>query len=307
MSVLSSRRRVSALAWLVAVVTVAGCGLTGPTAGGGADPTTSAAAPPSSGPNSTSSASSSGTPSESSSAASSSATSPSASASSSETPGIGATVLPAPPKANTGVLAVKAAVLTGRERNLRWTIRVPQFSGTPRAQTVNQRIRASAGDAITAARRTARESPNDRVTLDGRYTLSTNDGRTAQAALTFDTYTAGAAHGNGFVGTTAIDVTTGKPILLTDVFRSESAALRVIAPKIKAIAESEGEPVSDPSGLRPVHANFANWQSTGAGITFYFQDYQLGGHGLRMYTVGWNDLSGLITDYARRTLAPPRR
>jgi hypothetical protein len=73
---------------------------------------------------------------------------------------------------------------------------------------------------------------------------------------------------------------------------------------VKRIAAKAGQPVTEPDGLAPRAENWAAWQSTRKGFQVHFQDYQLGGHGLRSYTVPWKAVTPLLSAKAKALLAP---
>ena len=79
----------------------------------------------------------------------------------------------------------------------------------------------------------------------------------------------------------------------------EPSALRTIA---TAVRKQSGPVEGD--GLAPKEKNFAAWQTTRAGMRFAFQDYQLGGHGLRSYTIGWSTVRPLLSAYGTGLLDP---
>jgi hypothetical protein len=91
-----------------------------------------------------------------------------------------------------------------------------------------------------------------------------------------------------------LDARDAWPVTLDPVFQSEKRAYIVLAKQVYKVA---GE--VDEQGLRPVRANWTAWQTTPAGMVFLFQDYQLGGHGLRTYVVPWSAVRPLLTPYAR--------
>ena len=68
-------------------------------------------------------------------------------------------------------------------------------------------------------------------------------------------------------------------------------------------ARKKGEDV-DTSGLAPRITNYANWHTSPAGLTFSFAEYQLGGAGIRSYTVPWARARLVLSDFGDRLLAP---
>ena len=71
---------------------------------------------------------------------------------------------------------------------------------------------------------------------------------------------------------------------------------------IKAVRR-EGRTVNT-AGLAPRPANWANWQTTAEGMTFHFNDYQLGDYGLRTYTVPWSRARLVLSAYGEKILLP---
>ncbi|MET1007854.1 MAG: hypothetical protein ABWX96_20050 [Propionibacteriaceae bacterium] len=177
------------------------------------------------------------------------------------------------------------------------------FKGAAAAE-INRRVRASADDRISLAKLQARHDGGDKRSLDGSSTVTQNDGRTVQVAIVFVNYLAGTAHPDDWVNTTAVRTTSGRPVTLDQVFPDERAAYQKLAPVIRRLAKAQRQPVTESDGLDPQRANWAAWQTTRAGMIFYFQDYQLGGHGLRAYTVPWSVVRPLMSTSARKLLAP---
>jgi len=195
--------------------------------------------------------------------------------------------------------------LSGRASStLGWEVAIPQFSGTQHVTELNRRVRASAHEAIDAAMKDFGASPEHPTTLQGRSSVTTNDGRTAQVVLSLVGYQQGAAHGTDVVYTTAVDMSSGRPITLTQVFRDEHRALLTLAPAIRKAAAAVGEQIVEQDGLAPRETNWANWQTDRSGMVFYFQDYQLGGHGTRSYAVPWRTVSPLMSARSRSLLGP---
>jgi hypothetical protein len=200
-------------------------------------------------------------------------------------------------------LRTSQSVISGRSGTVSWRVRVPRFSGAPVATEINKRIRAAVQDQIDRAKREGRSDDGDQRRLEGEGTVVTNDGRTAQVTVTYSDYLDGTAHPTNYVSTTVVDVTRAQPIRLTQVFRNPTGAYRKLKPEILKAAGEESATI-DQAGLAPKQANWANWQTNDAGMLFVFGDYQLGGHGLRQYVVPWPAVEPLLTDYAKRVLAP---
>ena len=172
-------------------------------------------------------------------------------------------------------LRVRQTTIRGRSAGASWTISIPVFSGAPVAKEVNRRVRAAANDLIAQVRREAKDDAGAKRTLTGVGTVVTNDRRTIQVTIIFSDYLAGTAHPANAVTTTVIDVGKARPVLLTQVIQNPPEGLRFLKAQVVKAAKKKREPV-DKAGLAPKVANWANWQTTPAGMTFYFGDYQLG-------------------------------
>jgi hypothetical protein len=194
--------------------------------------------------------------------------------------------------------------LKGVKGHLTYDVTIPVFSGTKAAAAINHRVLTSARDTIAAA---AKEEPVGDVAhheLDGVGHVTTNDGRTVQVVLEYDDYYDGAAHPTDSVDTVALVARTAAPITLPTVFRDEHTAYTVLAREVKRIAAKQHEPITEPSGLAPKRKNWAAWQTTKKGFQVHFQDYQVGPHGLPVYTVPWKAVRPLLTAKAVALLAP---
>ena len=181
--------------------------------------------------------------------------------------------------------------------------RHPSILRTPVADEANRRVRAAADDLISQVRREAKQDRGVKRTLTGTGTVATNDGRTVQVTILFTDYLAGTARPALFVTTTVVDIGKARPVLLTQVIQNPTESLRFLRTEVVKAAKKKGEPV-DAAGLAPRIANWANWQSSPAGLTFYFPEYQLGGAGIRSYTVPWSRARLVLSDYGNRLLAP---
>jgi len=179
---------------------------------------------------------------------------------------------------------------------------VPVFSGPPVAAEANRRVRAAVNDLIARVRREARNDRGAKRTLTGSSTVSTNDGRTVQVVILYADYLEGTAHPASFVTTTVVDVKRSRPVLLSQVIQNPADGLRFLQSEVVKAARKKGEQV-DTAGLAPRIANFANWQSSAAGLTFYFREYQLGGAGIRSYTVPWPRARLVLSVYGEKLLA----
>jgi hypothetical protein len=106
------------------------------------------------------------------------------------------------------------------------------------------------------------------------------------------------------VTTTVVDVRRSRPVLLTQVVDNPPEGLRFLRTEVVKVAKTKSEAV-DTAGLAPKIANRANWQSSPKGLTFHFPEYQLGGAGIRSYTVPWSRARLVLSAYGEQVLAPP--
>jgi hypothetical protein len=202
------------------------------------------------------------------------------------------------------VLDARQVHLKGRRGSVRWDLAVPQFSGASSAAAVNRHVRASAQDAIDRAVAESRHDGGAERTVGGKGQVSTSDRRTVQVELSWADYLAGTAHPSDYVATTVVTTDAGKPVLLGEVLGDERSALVTLGRAVRSLAARKGEDVTEPDGLAPRARNFANWQTTRSGMRFTFGDYQLGGHGLRSYTVPWKTVRPLLSAYGTGLLDP---
>ncbi|WP_432501860.1 hypothetical protein [Kineococcus arenarius] len=192
--------------------------------------------------------------------------------------------------------------LTGSDGTFTWDVTVPRAAGPSVADEVNRRVTASADHVVEAAATVLDGDPPRLLTGEG--TVTTDDGRTVQVVLEFVDSTEGTAHPTTSVTTVVLDVGRERPVVLDDVFDDPRTAFEELAPVVEEIADAAGQPVTELEGLAPKEVNWAAWQSGEDGITFWFQDYQLGGHGTRQYLVPWERVEHLLTPGARELLAP---
>ena len=202
------------------------------------------------------------------------------------------------------VLDAREVHLKGRRGSVSWDLAVPEFSGATSAAAINRHVRASAQDAIDRAVAEGWNDGGNRRTVTGRGTVSTSDRRTVQVELRWADYLAGTAHPTDSVATTVVTTDRGRPVLLPEVLADEHDALVTLGRAVRSIAAKKGEGVTDPAGLAPRGKNFAAWQTSRSGMRFSFQDYQLGGHGLRSYTVPWKTVTPLLSAYGTGLLDP---
>ena len=198
-------------------------------------------------------------------------------------------------------LPFAATRIRGRASSASWDIAIPVFSGPAVAGEVNRRVRAAAKDLIAQVRREARQDDGVKRTLTGIGKVGTNDGRTVQVTIQFVDFLAGTARPALYVTTTVVDVGRARPVLLNQVIQNPSDGLRFLGTEVTRVARKKGDQV-DAEGLAPRTANFANWQSSPAGLTFYFAEYQLGGAGIRAYTVPWSRARLVLSAYGEKLL-----
>ena len=175
------------------------------------------------------------------------------------------------------------------------------FSGPAVADEVNRRVRAAADDLIAQTRRQAMEDRGAARTVTGEGTVGTNDGRTVQVTITYVDFLAGTASPNLYVTTTVVDVARARPVLLRQVLQNPPEGLRFLRTEVAKVAKGKGHPV-DPDGLAPRLSNWANWQTSPAGLTFHFDSYQLGARGIRTYTVPWSRARLVLSAYGEKLL-----
>jgi hypothetical protein len=197
------------------------------------------------------------------------------------------------------VLDARTIHLKGSRESVYWDLAVPEFSGAPSAAAINRHVRASAQEAIDRGLREGEDDAGNRRDVSGKATVTTSDRRTVQVELRWGDYLAGTAHPTDYVATTVVTTEEGRPVRLREVLADVPSGLRAIAKAIKPMARP-----SDPSGLAPKERNFSAWQTTSDGMRFTFGDYQLGGHGLRSYTVPWATMRPLLSAYGTGLLDP---
>jgi len=212
------------------------------------------------------------------------------------------TTSPTPPTTKPG-LSVDRTRLRGRSASASWDIAIPVFSGGTGAAEANRRVRAAANDLIAQVKREARRDGGVKRTLTGDGQVGTNDGRTVQVVIEFVDFLAGTAHPALYVTTTVVDLALIRPVLLSQVIQNPPDGLRFLKTEVVKVARRKGDSV-DTAGLAPKLANWANWQTTAKGMTFHFNDYQLGGHGLRAYTVPWPRARLVLSGYGVQLLLP---
>lgn len=195
--------------------------------------------------------------------------------------------------------------LQGSKGGFTWDITVPAFTGSGAAVAeVNRRIQASAQSAISATATQNGDDPESKHELAGEASLTTNDGRTVQVDIPMSDYYEGAAHPTNVDNTVVLVAATGAPVTLDQVFTDQEEALRSFAPLVRQQAKADGYEITSDEGLEPTTANWSAWQTDADGMTFTFQDYQLGMHGMPSYTIPWKTVTPLLTPYAKALLAP---
>ncbi|GAB7192624.1 hypothetical protein NUM3379_33330 [Kineococcus sp. NUM-3379] len=218
------------------------------------------------------------------------------------TPTATATPTPTGTPGTTGTPAPAATTtsLRGSAGSFTWDVRVPRFPGRP--AEVDRRVRTSAQHAVDEARASVRAGDAPRR-LEGTGTVTTDDGRTVQVRYGLTDFTEGTAHPTGSVRTVALRADDGSPITLGELFQDEGSALSTLAMEVERLAGERGEDV-EAAGLAPDPENWGAWQTTPEGMAVSFQDFQLGGHGVREYTVSWDVLEELVTPEAYDLLGP---
>ena len=201
-------------------------------------------------------------------------------------------------------LPVARTRIRGRASSASWDVAIPVFSGPAVAAEANRRVRAAANDLIAQVRREAKGDRGVKRTLTGTGTVAANDGRTVQVTIMFTDFLAGTARPSLYVTTTVVDVRRARPVLLTQVIQNPPEGLRFLRTEVVETAKKKGEAV-DTAGLAPRVANWANWQSSPTGLTFHFDEYQLGGAGIRSYTVPWSRAGLVLSAYGEKLLPPP--
>ena len=177
------------------------------------------------------------------------------------------------------------------------------FSGPAVAAEANRRVRAAANDLIAQVRREAKDDHGVKRTLTGTGTVTTNDGRTVQVTILFTDYLAGTARPARTSPRPSSTSARARPVLLTQVIQNPPRGSGSCGTEVIKVAKKKGEQV-DAAGLAPRVANWANWQSSPAGLTFHFAEYQLGGAGIRSYTVPWSRARLVLSAYGEKLLAP---
>jgi hypothetical protein len=209
-----------------------------------------------------------------------------------------------PPAPEPAGLRVEPIIVRGSSGSLSWAIESVRFRGGPGTSEINRRVRAAVDDAVRRGKQEARQDGGERRRITGTSVVTTNDGRTVQVSAQFVDALAGTAHPALYVATTAVTSEAGRPILVSELFRDERAAFRALSREVRKAAERNGEGIGEPAGLAPRPANWDNWQTSTKGMTILFDEYQLGGRGIRSYTVRWSVVEPLLTPAARRLLAP---
>lgn len=215
-------------------------------------------------------------------------------------------------KGGTGTVTAVAPLTKGPDKRLQgteggftWDITVPTFTGSGAAVAeVDRRIQASAQSAISASATQNGDDPASKHELAGEAALTTNDGRTVQVDIPLSDYYEGAAHPTNVDNTVVLVAATGAPVTLDQLFTDREAALRAFAPLVRKQVQSDGYEVTADEGLAPTTANWSAWQTDADGMTFTFQDYQLGMHGMPQVTIPWKTVTPLLTPYAKALLAP---
>jgi len=172
-----------------------------------------------------------------------------------------------------------------------WTTHAGQITGGDRqvADAFNAASRNSVNDLINTVQT---EASAESWTFDAKSSVSFQP--LAISQVTTGVYVGqGAAHPINYVATVVIDSRDAQPITLKSLFANEQDGLKRLSEKVNAIMGG-----ADTSGSAPTEENFANWIPTDKGMELHFKDYQFG-HGLRVETVPWSDLTDLLAPNMR--------
>lgn len=143
-----------------------------------------------------------------------------------------------------------------------------------------------------------RISPNWRNELWCRYT--TTQYNTQILSFRFDIYTfTGGAHGNTAVITKTYHFKTGKEIRLSDIFNPNKKYLMQITDLVRPQLTKQFEmPTFDwiTTGTAPVSKNYQAYLLTPSGISFIFQQYQVGPRviGMPEVAVTWDEMKDIL-------------
>ena len=112
-----------------------------------------------------------------------------------------------------------------------------------------------------------------------QQTWSVAHGRLLSVRLHTMVYTGG-AHPNNWPGTWLFDMADGSALTMDDVFAAPRAALRALAPRVRAeLRAALGQMALDDMllpGSEPTPENYANFTMDDASLTFCFAPYQVG-------------------------------
>jgi Protein of unknown function (DUF3298) len=176
-----------------------------------------------------------------------------------------------------------------------WNARFAELSaGDPAvAAAFNSASRAAAQDQIDDIKAVATEGWQWNFEATGQVTVRSI--AVAQAIVGTSYY---GASPTVHVGTVVIDSRTARPIMLTDLFTDDQAALDRLSEQTKRLLiEERGfqEPAPDGPGTEPKAENFANWIPTVEGLEIHFDPYQFGPRLAEVITVQWSALANLLT------------
>lgn len=177
--------------------------------------------------------------------------------------------------------------IRGANRKLRYTIKAkyPQAIGArdERLVKLNQDLKSFIEGEVNAFKKDF-QAPEQRTfsmgsSFDSGYavTLASND--LVSIAFYIDTYFEGAAHGNHNTLVFNYDLSTGKMLKLSDLFKPNSNYLDVISNyAIKALKKELGpDPDSDwiQNGAGPKEENYKSWNISRKGLEVTFDAYQV--------------------------------
>lgn len=195
--------------------------------------------------------------------------------------------------------------LKGSRGGLTWDVTVPVFTGSGAGvAAANSRVEASVMSAVNASIEQNGADDTSTHTMEGEASVVTNDGRSVQVDIPLADYYEGAAHPSLVENTVVLVAATGAPVTLDQLFTDQQKTLVAFGKNITKQADADGSGITETSGLAPTTDNWAAWTSASDGLAFAFQDYQLGGHGLRGYTIPWSEVTPFLTPFAKALLAP---
>jgi hypothetical protein len=210
-------------------------------------------------------------------------------------PGASPTPTPAPP-------TIDSTIVSQTAPDSRWTVvfKKPVVLGTAADTKVNDAIGTKVNgyiSAFTSGNLPAVAGGMGPSTLDGNFTIATNNSNVVSLRFTILTYTSGAASAASQAGSINILVSTGATIALADLFTDPAQALPVLTARTKAaLAGSLGADLQWPSGAIAMPFFEKAWTMTQNGLEFTFSQGEVASQaaGTPNATVGWSDLKSLL-------------